>query len=232
MLNFNNAGEQREGGSNGPIPPKSIVKVKITVREPSEKKRSTIHPALTVSAANNSNHYLACEFVVASGTYAGVKIWQNFIVSGSEKAVNISMAFLKAALEAVRGIKPTDSTPAATAARQLNDWRDFNGMELPVMVGIKKPAAGDQYINNEIMRAVTPDKPEYQQVMAGGEMISNLPIPETPQSAQSAKAEPWGTPATQPNQPAAQPPAWGQAPPQTAQPGQSTPPPANKPAWA
>ncbi len=92
------------------------------------------------------------------------------------------MAFLRAALESARGIDPKDSSQGATQARQLNSWLDFDGLEFPVVVGIQKPKAGDQYINNEISRAVTPDKPEYQQVMSGGEVISDNPIPEIPQA--------------------------------------------------
>lgn len=241
MLNFNGAGEQKEfGGGNGPIPPKSIVKVRMAVREPSDKKRSSIHPMLTISSADNNNHYLDCEFEVMTGRFAGVKVWQNFIVSGSEKATAISMAFLRAVIEASRGIDPKDASPLATQARILSDWRDFSGMEFPVMIGVKKPKVGDQYINNEIMRAITPDKAEYRQVMAGGEIVSDLPIPAIPEGGQSTQqgAPAWGA-AQQPAPPTQQspPPAWAgaQAPP----PVQSPPPPqqsspagSKKPAWA
>lgn len=232
MLNFNNAEEQKEVGSgNGPIPPKSIVKVKMTVREPSEKKRSNIHQVLTVSATNTSNHFLDCEFEVVAGTYEGLKIWQNYVVSGSEKATNISMSFLRAVLESARGIQPTDSSPQATQARQLNDWRDFTGMEFPVLVGVKKPKSGDLYINNDIMRAITPDKPEYQAVMAGGEVISELPIPEIPGAPAAEQNGGWGNPPPTNTSQTPKPQAWGQQQPSPNM-GPEPPVPVNKPAWA
>ncbi len=198
MINFNNAGEQKEGGGgNGPIPAKSIVKVRVTVRKPGPTKASDIDPILTIS--EKGNHYLDCEFEVISGTYEGVKIWPKYVVSGSEKATIISMAFLRAALESARGIDPKDSSQGATQARQLNGWLDFSGLELPVVVGVEKPKAGAQYITNSIMRALTPDKPEYQQVMSGGEVISDTPIPEIPQGAGNGAATS-GQPAAQQNQ--------------------------------
>lgn len=234
MLNFNGAGEQKEfGGGNGPIPPKSIVKVRMSVREPSDKKRSSIHPMLTISSADNNNHYLDCEFEVVTGRFAGVKVWQNFIVSGSEKATAISMAFLRAVIEASRGIDPKDASPLATQARTLSDWRDFSGMEFPVMVGVKKPKVGDQYINNEIMRAITPDKAEYRQVMAGGEIVSDLPIPAIPDGGQQTQhgAPAWGSTTQASAQAPSQAPAWSGAP-APPPPQQSAPAGGKKPAWA
>lgn len=184
MINFNGADEQKEFG-HGPIPQGSFVKVKMEVKEPSEKKKSNIDPALTVSKSDNNNHYLDCEFSVVAGTYANVKIWQKFIVVGNKKASDISMSILRAILESVRGIDPKDASPAATQARQLNNWKEFNGMEFPIVTGIQKPKAGDLFINNTISRVVTPDKPEYQEIMNGGEKISDTPIPKIPDSPQN-----------------------------------------------
>jgi hypothetical protein len=234
MIDFNNAPEQKEGGGgNGPIPPLSFVKVKLTLRAPSEKQKSNIHPSLTISKNNAANHYLDCEFEVVGGTYAGVKIWGNYVVAGSEKATNISMAFFKAALSAARGVQLNDASPQATQARTINDWPELNGMMFPVLVDVKQPRAGDRFINNEISKAVAPGDEQYQIVMSGGEIISDKAIPEIPQAAGGGTA---GT-----AQPQNQGQAWGNPPPPTEPPqGQQSLPgmqnqqqqPGGQPGWA
>lgn len=231
MLNFNGADPQKEtGGGKGLIPPKSYVKVRMTIRAPGEAKKSNLDPMLTISASNNNNHFADCEFEVVAGTYEGLKIWQNYVVAGAEKASQISMSFLRGVLESARGIQPTDSSPQATAARQVNAWSDFNGVEFVALVGVKKPAVGDQYINNDMMRAVTPDKPEYQQVMSGGEIISDNPIPEIPQASAPAGQQPqsgWGQGGQSNQQPSGQ-----GTPSQQPLPGTEGKQPGNMPAWA
>jgi hypothetical protein len=179
MIDFNNADEQKIFG-NGPIPAGSMVKVKMEVRTPSDDKKSAVDPALTRPASNNGNDYLNCKFEVVAGQFNGVKIWQNYVMAGSEKAMKISMATLRAIVEATRNVNPKDPSPQATQARKVNSFADFSGMEFPVVVGIQPPKKGDLYINNTIHQVITPDKPEYQEIMSGGEKITDTPIPEIP----------------------------------------------------
>lgn len=202
-VNLNDAPEQRE---MGPIPAKSIVWVKLHIREAtkSTQKKSSKHPLMIVSNSNSENHYFDCEFEVRSPSFEGKKIWNNFVVVGNEKAVNISMAFFRAAIEAARGIRPDDASQAATNARQLNDWADLQGLTFPVRVGIEPPKPGDQYINNTVAKVITPDKPEYTEVKEKGEIVSSNPLPGIPtgggaESGSSAGHDhKWGT-----NQPVA-----------------------------
>ncbi len=203
-VNLNNAPEQKEMA--GAIPPKSVVWVRLNIREASGKrKKSDKHPLMTVSASNANNHYFDCEYEVISPSFSGNKIWDNRVVTGSEKAVNISMAFFRAALEAARGIDPNDSSPAATNGRTLNDWSDLQGLEFPIQVGIVPPKAGDQYINNNITKAITPDKPEYAKSKKSGEIITDNPIPEIPQGQpgqqQNVSDNPWTQSQTQQPEP-------------------------------
>ena len=86
MINFNNAPEQKTFNQNGPIPKNSIVKVRMTIRG-NPSRASNIHPLLTISKSNSNNHYIDCEFEVVDGRFEGIKFWGNYVVSGSEKAV-------------------------------------------------------------------------------------------------------------------------------------------------
>jgi hypothetical protein len=179
-VNFNDAPEQKE--QTGAIPAKSVIWAKLHIREAtkSNQTKSDKHPLMIVSKSNSANHYFDCEFEVKSPSFDGRKIWTNFVVVGNEKAVNISMAFFRAAIEAARGISPDDASQAATTARQLNDWAELQGLTFPVMVGIEPPKAGDQYINNKVVKVITPDKPEYAEAKEKGEIITDNPLPVIP----------------------------------------------------
>ncbi|MCP3942592.1 MAG: hypothetical protein GY710_14045 [Desulfobacteraceae bacterium] len=192
MIDFNNASAQKTGG--GTIPPKSIVKVLMTVREPGDAKRCEWHPLITVF--NSGMLGLDCEFEVIFGTFEGNRIWENLFLSpemqpaemeltrGQDGICKGSFAKLRAMIEAYRGIDPNDSSPAATNARNLQDWTDFQGMIFPIMVGVDKPKKGDVYLNNNIIRVITVEREDYKLVMGGGEFISELPLPEIPESEQ------------------------------------------------
>lgn len=218
MINLNNAEEQKEF-TKGPIPSGSMVKLKMTIREPSTEKKSSVDPMLTKPASNNGNDYLNCEFEVVTGTFENLKIWQNLVLAGSDKASKISMATLRAIVEAARNVSPEDASPAATQARNLNSFADLNNMEFPAVVGIEQPKKGDLYINNNIKKIITPNMPEYQELMSGGEKITNTPIPEIPGGISNdpaknnnSNATDWTGSTSQPQTPPAQDnvPAWAQ----------------------
>lgn len=187
MIDFGGTPEQK-GRGNGPIPAKSIVKIKMTIREPSGSKVFEKHPLITKFSSGLLG--LDCMFEVVTGTFENCKIYENWFLRPEFQAISLtkgqegicrgSDAKMRAIIEASRGINPTDGSPAAIQARKINDWADFQGMEAPAKIGVDKPNAGDQYINNNIMRIVTIDREEYQTVMSGGEIISDIPIPEIP----------------------------------------------------
>ena len=179
MIDLNGAAEQKEF-SQGPIPPNSIVWVKMEIRKSTDKK-SKLNDLLTVS--ENNNHYLDCELEVLSPSYSGSRIWERYIVSGHEKATQISMSIIRAMVEASRKISPKDTSPAASKARQLNDWADLQGIQFPVQVGIQKSRQGDKYINNSIKKVITLDNDKYQESLIKGEIITDEIIPDITVSA-------------------------------------------------
>lgn len=230
-IDLGTAEKQKETAA-GPIPKGSMVKVKLEIRKP--KTADPQDPAVTVFKSGLKG--LDCEFTVVSGQFEGVRIWENLflpptmqtiqLTKGQEGACRGGFAKCRAIIEAARQINPED--PAGN--RNINSWFDLHGLEIPVKIGIDKPKPGDLYINNNIAKVLTVADAEFQNVMGGGEVITDTPIPELP--------KPTGTATTTTTAPAAGgPPAWGQGQPAAGSPPASQAPPAtgqtmNVPTWA
>lgn len=183
MLDFNTAGHQTDGNASA-IPPDSIVPMKMSIRPPRAGKEGTQNALFCRS--DKGNEFIDVEFEVG-GQFAGRKIWDNFTLFGNEKAIQISMRTLRAIIESARQINPQDASPQASAARQLSDWSDFNGMVFLARVKCvveQNRKDGNHYVNNEIAKIITPDMPEYQI----GEVITDKPLPTIP----DASAKPAG----------------------------------------
>lgn len=224
MIDLGQAGQQKEG-VRGPIPPKSIVKVKMEIRKP--KKSDPQDPAVTIFKSGLKG--LDCEFTVVGGQFEGVRIWENWflppsmqtvtLTKGQEGACNGSFAKARAVVEAARNLDPAD--PAAN--RSINSWFDLHSLEFPVKVGVDNPRPGDQYLNNNIMKVLTPVDDHFREVMGGVDVITDSPLPDIPPAPQNS------TP------PAAANGGWGggETSGQSAAPQvNNTPSPQNVPAWA
>ena len=182
MIDLGTADQQREI-VGGPIPNKSLVKVKVEIRQP--KNADPNDEAVTVFSSGLKG--LDFEFTVTDGQYKGVRIWENWffkpemqnisLTKGQEGICRSGFAKCRAAIEAVRRIDPDD--PAAN--RNIQSWFDLHGIEIPVRVGMDKPKAGDQYINNKIDKVLTVKDADFETVIAGGEVISDEPIPDLPE---------------------------------------------------
>lgn len=187
MIDLGQAGQQKEG-VRGTIPPQSIVKVRMEIRKP--KKPDPLDPAVTVFKSGLKG--LDCEFTVVSGQFEGVRIWENWflppsmqtisLTKGQEGACNGAFAKARAVIEAARNLDPAD--PAAN--RTIQSWFDLHSLEFPVKAGVDTPKPGDQYLNNNIMKVLTPGDEHYTTVMGGGEVISDKPLPEIPPPPQSS----------------------------------------------
>ena len=205
-VDLNQAPEQGTGA--GPIPEDSVVIVVAEIRPPKAGKEGTTHP-LFCKSSSSPYEYLDFEFTVISTKFKDRKIWQNFMLSftsnapteKSNQAIGISMRTLRAMVEAARKISPKDASPAATAARIINDFSDLNAMLFPVVVGCEwgKPNnEGKRYLNNTIKRIVTPDDERFAKVFADpeGAIISDKPFPPEPATAAAGSAKPtWAAPA-------------------------------------
>ena len=182
MIDLGAAGEQKEVGTNGPIPPKSIVKVRMALRKP--KSPDSQDPSVNIFKSGLKG--LDCEFTVIGGQFDGLNIWENWflppamqsitLTKGQEGVCNGSFAKARAVIEAARSLDPAD--PAAN--RSISSWFDLHGLEFPVKVGINKPKPGDQYLNNNILKIITMTDEHYKAVMGGVDHITTEAIPELP----------------------------------------------------
>ena len=190
MIDFNDAPDQKVF-SNGPIPPNSLVWVKMNIITATKDQTvSSLHPLLCLKKSTG-NHFLNCQFDVISEAFNGAKLFGIFIVQGSETAMNIANSLLRAALEAARGIDPNDITPRAVQARQVSDWSDFDGLEFPIKVICEQPKAGAKYVNNKIGKIITVNMEENEQVKGGKEMITEDVIPKIPDLETQKQENPW-----------------------------------------
>jgi len=197
MIDLGQAPEQKET-NNGPIPPKSIVLVRMEIRHPKAGKQAQDDPEVTVFSSGLRG--LDCEFHVVGGKYVGTKIWENLflppgmqtitLTKGQEGACNGAFAKMRAMIEASRNLDPND--PAAN--RSINSWFDLHDLTFPVKVGVQKPKPTDIYINNSISKVLVPGDEHFDEVSAGGEVITDEPIPELPKASETAQPQSGGAP--------------------------------------
>ena len=193
MINLGDAGQQKEMAS-GPIPKGSMVKVRLEIRKP--KKQDPQDPAISVFSSGLKG--LDCEMSVIAGRFERAKIWENWflppqmqtisLTKGQEGICNGSFAKCRAIIEASRRLDPED--PAAN--RNINSWFDLHGLEFPVKVGVNNPKPGDLYINNNVLKVLTVKDAEYEQVMGGGEIVTDVPFPEIPKATDTTTTKAGG----------------------------------------
>lgn len=148
-LDFNGAEAQR----SDVIPAGTIAPMRLTVRPGGSGEGGWL------KTAKSGSLMLDCEFTVTGGPYAKRKFWGNYVMEGSEKAAAISASTFRAILESARGIKSTDISDTAKAARVVAGYSDFDGLEFVGKIGIEK---SDGYADkNKLQVAVTPDMSGY-----------------------------------------------------------------------
>jgi hypothetical protein len=158
MTDYNNAGEQR---SFEVIPENTIAVVQINIR-PGGAGENGILKLTNKGDAEG----LDAEITVVEGEYAKRKLWAFMITSGTtdghQTASDISSRRLRAILESARGIKPTDVSEAAKAAR-VAEFTDFDGLRFMAKIGVE-PARGDYKAKNILAEVITPDRKEWRPI--------------------------------------------------------------------
>lgn len=149
-LDFNGAEVQK----SDTIPAGTIAPVRLTIRPGGKGEGGWL-----TASKSSDNLMLDCEFTVTGGPYAKRKFWGKLVVEGSEKAAAITGSTLRGILESARGIKSTDISDTAKAARVVAGYSDFDGLEFVGKIGIEK---SDGYADkNKLQVAVTPDMSGY-----------------------------------------------------------------------
>lgn len=216
MLNLNEAPKKQTAAGAGTIPPHSIVIVRLSIVRP-QSGMAGDEPLLT--RRRSGIQQLCCNLTVTEGSFKDKVIYHNFNLAGAQnqgqhRAVQISMAQLRAAVEFARGITPDDASPQAAEKRRV-ELADLEGMTFPVVVDceassqVSKSDPTKYYVNNIVHRVVTLRDPECAELKERREIISQEPIPDYPAAAApQASAPAWAAPAAQQTPPPAQAPAW------------------------
>lgn len=177
--------EAQKDSNYGPVPSGSRVLVRLNLER--TKYPSREDPDLYET--KNGLLQLPCKVEVVEGTYSGCSWFENItlqvgmqkgrLTEGQEKAAKAGGRLLKAILEAVRRIDPADTSTRADSQRQVNKWSDFDGMVFPARLGINKKGYvgkdGKTYWNNSLARIVSCTDKEYNDLMRGGEFITDGP---------------------------------------------------------
>lgn len=162
-LDLNGADPQADFGL---IPDGTVAKINMTI------KPGGAGPEGWLTASKSSDaQYIAAEFTIVEGEFARRKFWGNLTVSGGQlnekgesKGGNITRSTLRAMIESAFGINPKDESQQAQAARRLPGYGALSGIEFAARIGVE-PAKGDFKAKNKLDVVITPDKPEWAQVM-------------------------------------------------------------------
>ncbi|MBQ9453183.1 MAG: hypothetical protein IJU65_07840 [Desulfovibrio sp.] len=192
-LDFNNAGNQQNYDL---IPENTIAPLVMNIRPGGAGEGGWFK-----SSSSSDVQMLDCEFVIASGPYAGRKIWRNMTVSGGKVdehgnsiGGNITRATLRAILESARNVKPQDMSETAMQARRINSWQDFCGLSFLAKIGIGKGKNGYED-KNKIKVVITPDMKDYAHC-ATPSAAPAAPAQTQPAWGNSAQTPPPATPST------------------------------------
>lgn len=168
MFDFSNASTQ---GNGALIPKNTFARLIMNVRPGGAGDGGFLR---RTKAGNGL--MLDCEFTVVEGEHARRKFWGLFTVEGEtegqQKAIEISRSTLRAILESARGVKPSDASPEAAKARQVNSWDDFDGIEFIGLIGVEESKDPQYADKNKLVAVITPDRKEYAQFKPGGGMDS------------------------------------------------------------
>jgi hypothetical protein len=155
---YNSAGAQR---SFDLIPAGTPVVLQLTIR-PGNEGEDFI---LTRSKGGDALG-LNLKFKIIEGQYAKRELFAFFVLDGKTEghaeAADISRRTLRAILESVKGIKPTDVSEAAKAVRLVKD-AEFDGLCFMATVDIE-PAKGEYKAKNILGYVITPDMKEWRPI--------------------------------------------------------------------
>ncbi|GHE00973.1 hypothetical protein GCM10008024_14750 [Allgaiera indica] len=184
-MDFN--GAEAQDAAFDLIPANTLVKVTLTIRPGGAGPEGWLTQSRTSSAL-----YLNTEAVVLEGPHARRRIYtrigfkgKSVNERGEDTYANRGRALIRGILESARGIKASDQSESARAARTIRSLGDLNGLDFVAKVGVEKDRNNpDDAGRNVIKAAIGPEHAQYASVMG-----AVPPAPQTP-PAQSAPAAP------------------------------------------
>lgn len=131
-------------------------------------------PVFHYSVATKAK-WVELEFTIIGGEFDKRKVWDRLFVDGDKMnpntnkpvAYEIGMSTLRAIIDSIHGLDPSDQTENAQGLRSLNGIEDINGKEFCMKIGIKKGTNGYED-SNKLMVALTPKDADYIGNSVGG----------------------------------------------------------------
>lgn len=175
-----NLGQEEKQRLPGPVPGGSMALVKITLAD-AKTPDSPDTPYIGVGSSTGLL-FLACQMEVQGGPYEGVTWWENITLptpsqtidvsqdSGWQKACRIGGRLLRAILESARRVTPSDTSSGAEKRRQIQSWKDFDGLLFAAELGIyedtyQRDRSGRTWYRNNIRRVICQGHPRYAGLM-------------------------------------------------------------------
>jgi hypothetical protein len=183
-FDFNNA--EQSTGFGELIPDGTVAPVQMNIKPGNVGDGGWATQSKTSAAV-----LLSCEFTVVLGPFFKRKFWRTFTIDGNTEghkvAVEISKSQIRAIIEAIRGIDPTDEGEEARKARRLAGWQDLDGARFMARIGIEK-GKGDYQDRNTLKSAIPSTSPQYQKLEQLGS--SRVPGCDVPGRSGNAGAAP------------------------------------------
>ncbi|MDR1551815.1 MAG: hypothetical protein LBS14_04025 [Holosporaceae bacterium] len=123
--------------------------------------------------------YLNAMLIVTEGPYILRRIFHRFGVYSDEPGnewVEKGLRQLRAALESARNISPKDISDLAKDQRKVDGYKDFDGLEFLIKVGIETPKNPQYKTANCIQCIITPDMKEYAKHKESQSMPGTWPL--------------------------------------------------------
>jgi hypothetical protein len=135
-FDFNTA-EVSGSSGGGPIPDGTVAPVILHLR------------GLKTSARDTRIQGLDLEYTVLEGPFKGRKAWKWAGITGTgsdghNKMIAITRSHIRGVLESAYGVKSTDDSPEAMAARKINDWDDLDGIAFVARFSVEE---GSDYVD-------------------------------------------------------------------------------------
>jgi hypothetical protein len=162
------------GSQDELIPAGTIVSVRMTVRSGGYGPEQMLTKSRGTGAL-----YLNTMLFVTEGTYILRRIFHRFGVYSNEQGndwVEKGLRQLRAALESARNILPEDMSDAAKNARKVASYKEFDGLEFLIKVGIETPKNPQYNKANSVQCVITPDFKEYTEYKSAHDMQVAWPL--------------------------------------------------------
>jgi hypothetical protein len=148
-MDFNEAEEQAEYSL---IPANTIAKALLKLKCGDDPTNIYV-----INSRTSDSAWLECEWTILNGSHAGRKVFDKIGLRGHETFIKMGNTRIRAILEAAKNIHPKDTSPEAVKARQIDSFRELDGVQANIKIGIRTDKTGQYSPKNCVALVITPD---------------------------------------------------------------------------